>query len=58
MWPFKRKRKNRYVRAKAAGVVDKVMYDHVIISGRKYSCRVMLVEVGQIVTKKQPVGKK
>ena len=58
MWPFKKKRKNRYVRAKSAGTVECVMYDHVIISGHRYNCRVILVEVGQLVSIRQPVGKK
>lgn len=65
MWPFKKKvpaeqvgTKTVLVRAKVDGVVESIMYDHIIISGKRYDMRVMLVEDGQTVKKNQPIGKK
>lgn len=56
MWPFNNK--TRYVKAKAAGTVDLVMFDHIIVDDRLYYMRVMLVEQGQAVSKGQILGKK
>ena len=55
MWPFKKK--SSYVTATEPGVVESIMYDHVIISGKRYDCRCPLVEHGHSVIKNQPIGK-
>jgi hypothetical protein len=66
MWPFKKKAivtdadkpASSYVLAKEDGVVESIMFDHIVIGGRKYACRAPLVEGGSHVKKNQPVGKK
>lgn len=62
MWPFKRKKKKQQqlqsgLVAKKEGVVEKVMYDYLVVSGVKYSTKKPLVRLGQSVKKGQPVGK-
>lgn len=64
MWPFKRKKKapelparDPYVYAKAPGVVEEIMYDYVVVGGKRYDCKAPMVILGQRVKKGQPVGK-
>ena len=64
MWPFKRKPKalpepssNPPILAKKDGVVESVMYDHIVVGGVRYDTKKPLVHMGQQVKKGQPVGK-
>jgi len=64
MWPFKKKAKQpeelparTYVLAKCDGVVEQVMYDYIVIAGKRHDCKAPLVELRQTVKKGQPVGK-
>ena len=63
MWPFSKKVADLppyspYVLADEDGVVEQIMFDHVVVSGRRYDCRVPMARCGQQVVAGQPVGKK
>ena len=62
MWPFKKKQPKelparKYVLAKCDGVVEQVMYDYIIIDGKRHDCKAPLVELGGTVKKGQRIGK-
>lgn len=66
MWnPFRRKKKPsealpapaRYILARKAGTVTRVMYDFLEIDGERYDTKTPMVALGHKVKKGQPVGK-